>query len=826
MPYPYSPYPVTGGQIRAAAEDTSGRLESVRTVVGQVESEHRGAISGVEGDLEGSVADAIDPMRQSASAVEKSAFYAAGCLEFFGHAVDIYNTDGVSPRSVEKLNSDWEALVASSFGVSRESLPSDATQEQREAANGRFNSAVSSARAAEQREFDAEFERLETNLDEAATETQGKLNRGPNKADILDLYSAGALPVFAALIWSDIDFSNQYLPPEQAQELARYIADQVEKGDIDATTVRLMSLYQDNADFSAEFYRHVTPDEMTNAIVELSSDAFPYGNPADPYSLSEERELYRNFLVAAGTMLATYSNGVGDNRPPDDFAEQWGNAITSEDPEDQANAAALSMLFKHGQDGGFDGDFLAEVTEIVYEYEVNHPDDGPIWGPRAGTDSSTMYGPQDPFKEGDLIFGGYSYDPLANLFTAMDESPEAAEIFVGNAGTTEYDDTGAMVNDRLHYLLMERIWPTDNGDGLGQALQGATTHSRNDDASGQQSAALASQLVHLIANEAGDEDSGFWEDGWRIPEGMRDSVGNIAASYVSDIYRIAQNDSGDPTDLTDWVYGDNASENAYNDIFGLRASNSDMATFLQEIGRGDDKSGITAVTTAALMHNNDLTSSYLETYNEEHPNAPLTIDDLRENGVLNLLEDQSSRTGTALDFIVQNGIDGGHGQEADNAARQEVFSKAFSVATDFVPTPAGKVAGMLTSEGLSWLNDQVSNVPDSVTDKWADDTHGQMLLNLEYQTYNALVDNGYLDVERDPAYGLPHGAVVFSNGEWQINPALYNSDPADAPAALQNAFNDWQDGPDPNDPSDDRNGSPNDLFQDYLNALASRVAEY
>jgi hypothetical protein len=251
-----------------------------------------------------------------------------------------------------------------------------------------------------------------------------------------------------------------------------------------------------------------------------------------------------------------------------------------------------------------------------------------------------------------------------------------------------------------------------------------------------------------------------------------------------------------------------------------------MATFLQEIGRGDDKSGITAVTTAALMHNNDLTSSYLETYNEEHPNAPLTIDDLRENGVLNLLEDQSSRTGTALDFIVQNGIDGGHGQEADNAARQEVFSKAFSVATDFVPTPAGKVAGMLTSEGLSWLNDQVSNVPDSVTDKWADDTHGQMLLNLEYQTYNALVDNGYLDVERDPAYGLPHGAVVFSNGEWQINPALYNSDPADAPAALQNAFNDWQDGPDPNDPSDDRNGSPNDLFQDYLNALASRVAEY
>jgi hypothetical protein len=825
MPYPYSPYPVTGDQIRAAAEDTSGRLESVRNVVGQVESEHRGAISGVEGDLESSVADAVDPLRQSASEVERTAFYAAGCLEFFGHAVDIYNTTGISPRSVEKLNRDWEALLGSSFGVSRESLPADATPADRQAAATRFSNAVGAARSAKEREFDAEFARLDANLDEAAAETQGKLNRGPNRADILDLYSAGALPVFAALIWSDIDFSNQYLPPEQAQQLARYIADQVDKGDIDATTVRLMSLYQDNADFSAEFYRHVTPEEMTEAIMGLSNDAFPQGG-VDPYSIGDERELYRNFLVAAGSMLATYSKAVGDNRPPADFAQQWGNAITSDDVEDRHNAAALSLLFKHGQDGEFDADFLAGVAEIVYQYEREHEDDQP-WGSRLRVDgSSAFYGPQDPFAQGDVILGGYSYDPLANLFTAMDESPEAAEIFFGNAGTTEYDDTGALVNDRLHYLLLDRVWPTDDGDGLGQAIEGATINSRGSDADAARSATLASQLVHIIAHESGDQDSGFWEDGWRIPEAMRDSVGNVAAAYVADIYRIAQNDSGDPTDLSDWVYGDSAGENAYNDIFGLRASNSEMATLLQEIGRGDDKSGITAVTTAALMHNNDLTSQYLATYNAEHPNAPLTIDDLQQNGVMTALEHQSSRTGTALDFIVQNGIDGGKGHEADQAARQEVFAKAFSVATDFIPTPTGKIAGMLTSEGLSWLNDQVSNVPDGATDAWADDTHGQMLLSLEYQTYNSLVDNGYLDLEHDPAYGLPDGAVVYSNGQWQINPELYNSDPADAPAELQNRFNDWQDGPDPNDPSDDRNGSPNDLFQDYLNALASRVAQY
>ncbi len=823
MPYPYESYPVTGAAIRSAAEDTSGRVSSVRSVVGQVQSEHRNALSAVEGQLEGSVADAPSSTVDHATEIEQTAIYASGCLEFFAHGVDIFNTDGISPRSVSKLNSDWEALVASSFGVVHDTLPPTATQEDRTNAQTSFDNAVSSARSTKQHEFDLEFGRLDHNLDTCATEVQGKLGRGPNDRDIKDLYSAGALPIYAALIWPNIDFSHQYLPPEKAQQLARAIAEQVNSGEIDADTVRLMSLYKDNANFSAEFYRNSTPDQIATAIEGLSDDAFPESGL--PNVDQEAAKLYHDFLVAAGGMLATYSKGVGENAPPSDLAQQWSDAICSEDEDDKRNASALSLLFKYGQDGKFDEDFLADVTSDVYEYEISKGGD-PVWSPRGGWNEAGGFdGALDLTYEDGMWMHSHGYDPLANLMTAMNESPGAAEQFFGEGGTTEYDDTGAQVNERLLYLLRDRIWPTDDGDGLGQALEGATTGTRDGSTQGMEDAALASQLVHLIANETGDGDD-WHDDGWRIPEGMRDSVGNVVASYVSDVYRIAQNDSGDPSSLNDWVYGDDASEDAYNDIFGLRASNGDLSTVLQEIGRGDDKSGIEAVTTAALLHNNNLTQEYLETYNSEHPDAPKTIDDLRSSGILDDLQDQSSRTGKTLDFIVQNGMDGGTDGEGDENARREMFAKAFSVATSFIPGPEGKILGPLTSEGLSLLNDQLGEVPESVTEQWANDTDGAIKHNLEYDTYNALVNQGYLDHDVDPRYGIPDGAVIYRNGEYQIDPELYDTDPANAPVDVQNAFNTWQNGTDPGDPSSHQNGAPSQVFQQYLNDLAGYVAKH
>ncbi len=54
----FEPYPVTGEEIRAAADDTRSRIESIRDLRDQLEGAGRDTLAVVEGDLEESVANA------------------------------------------------------------------------------------------------------------------------------------------------------------------------------------------------------------------------------------------------------------------------------------------------------------------------------------------------------------------------------------------------------------------------------------------------------------------------------------------------------------------------------------------------------------------------------------------------------------------------------------------------------------------------------------------------------------------------------------------------------------------------------------------------
>jgi hypothetical protein len=817
MPYRWELYRVTGDTLRSAADDTEGRLASVREVVSGTKSNHQTALGAVDDQLDASVDEAPTGVITEANETERKAIFAAGCLKYFAHAVDTFNTNGISPRSVTKLNTDFETLIGSDFNVAQPDIPADATAGERQSLESGHDNAVAAKRTEVEAEFDREFRTLEGHLDDAATHASTMLNQGPTDENIKDLYSWGALPMTAALIFPDVDFSHQAMPPEQAQRLARYIAEQVEGGDIDANDVRLMGLYKENEDFSAEFYRQVTPDEISRAITDLSNDAFPYGSSSPPETYAEQRELYENFLVAAGTMLATYSRGTGDNAPPSNFADTWGNEIISEDPEDQHNAAALSLLFKHGQDGEFDSNFLADVTEIVYDYEQEHKDDGPIWGPRVGTESGSMHGPQDPFLTDERWFGEHNYDPLANLFTAMNESPEAAEIFFSRGGETDVEINGhdVQVNDRLQYLLVDRIWPTDDGDGMGQLLEGATIGVRDDGTSGEQAATLASQTMGLIAENSGQGSSIVpGDDGWHLPEGARDSVGNILASYMNDVFRGAQTD-GDSIEGNNWVWGDDAGEDMYKDVYGLRISHEDLGVVLQDVGRGDDKTGITTVVTAALNYNNERASDYMAGIDLPPGQAP-TIEYLREHNLLDGLSDQAASSGESLAFIIDRGLVGGQDQEASDQEVRDALSTAFGAATEFVPTPQGKVAGYLTTEGLSLLQDAIGNQPDSMSQAWAQDTDAAIKTSLQYQTYNALIQNGYLDVSRDPQHGIPPECLVpDGNGNMVIDPKLYNDVAGDVPANVENAFNAWDSG---------RN--PSGVVQDFINAYSSHLPSF
>ncbi len=211
----------------------------------------------------------------------------------------------------------------------------------------------------------------------------------------------------------------------------------------------------------------------------MSNDTFPPTSNT-PLDQATRAKLYQDFLNGAGATLATYSKTPGVDG--DALSERWFDAIT--DDSRPANAAALTLMIKHGgETTSFDPRFLSSLTDKTYNWEQDH-DGSPVWGPL--NERQGDYGIKDPR---DIDFGnpddpyddraGYStpYDGLANLLGAMKNTPEASEQFFDDPDTVEYH--GQHVNEKLHYLLAERRWPTDDGDGLGTALEGATLHDRD-----------------------------------------------------------------------------------------------------------------------------------------------------------------------------------------------------------------------------------------------------------------------------------------------------------------------------------------------------------
>ncbi len=121
-------YPASSYDIKAAAEETRGRLDAVRTVLAELEADHRQAVAAVEGTLEDSVHDAPTDAVTRSSGVIRTAEYAAACLELFSVAIEQYNFDHTEPKSISKLNLEYSTAVSNGFGLAP--LPDDATKEQ------------------------------------------------------------------------------------------------------------------------------------------------------------------------------------------------------------------------------------------------------------------------------------------------------------------------------------------------------------------------------------------------------------------------------------------------------------------------------------------------------------------------------------------------------------------------------------------------------------------------------------------------------------------------------------------------------------------------
>ncbi|MDO9379923.1 MAG: hypothetical protein Q7T56_13845 [Nocardioidaceae bacterium] len=785
-----------GSAVVSAGQAIQNKSGDVENFSADVQSGQDQAMQGAAGLIAVAMEDAPAPVLQRGNNFVQMIFAGGGAVIGYGNAVATFN------------------------GLVRD-------------LNGQISAEEDEERPEKRAELEGQYQGYLDTLNAAARAAKGQLEDPTAPENVQAISKAGGLPPAKTNLFPGVDFSQyeptQLLPPDvaamsaedqaqwvrdnpdvlpqiaalvtpAAQEiLANGVSEDVRNDEVDAETVRLLEIYQRQAPFSNTFYENTSPDELARTIKSMSDAIYVDGQTQTQLDLAP---VYSDFLNAAGVALATYSKGSREYPPPADLADRWFEAITDE--TNPVNASALTTLIRNGGEReSFDPDFLADLTSQTYEWEREAGGD-PVWGPLNDDVTVGSRGVIDPTnldEQNGLAEGSNRFDGLANLLHAMENTPEAAEQFFDDGGTTTYDSPkdgvdDVQVNDRLHYLMMERQWPTDDGDGLGEALVGATTHSRGTDEAGHDSAELAGQAAFMIGNHVGEEETWYnmdGTDGWQIPSGMRDDVGEMMASYIPDVNR-AVNTSGesDPAALG-FVHDD-------PDATGMALSNDNLDAILNSLGEGDDKKGLEYMSAAALTYQDQQIGDAFDNARMPDGSRPETMADLREaiitdeDGHESTFADrfgaESSFGGNTLSTIIDEGYKGGKADEAIDQAARESLSRAFGAATSFVPSPTNAVAGAITSEGLSFLGEQMENQPDSASDAWAEDADQSIEQSLRYSTYDHMLRNGLI-AEGGPG-GLPDGAVIEGDdGQPRINPELYANAPEGVDPQLEQDFNNW-----------------------------------
>lgn len=194
---PFEPYPVTGGVIRAAAEQAGSQGRSLDELESVVVDRHRESVDAVDDVLEGSMASAVDPVTGELYTVGQVSYYAQGALNTFAIAVDAFNETSEDPMSIARLNQVHADMAAANFGVDRTEFPDDDS----------FEDARDQAASNLVGHLLGHWERLHEDLDAAAEEVQKLLARGPNETDIRAMFRAGALSIYTANDFDQVTFT-------------------------------------------------------------------------------------------------------------------------------------------------------------------------------------------------------------------------------------------------------------------------------------------------------------------------------------------------------------------------------------------------------------------------------------------------------------------------------------------------------------------------------------------------------------------------------------------------------------------------------------------
>lgn len=569
--------------------------------------------------------------------------------------------------------------------------------------------------------------------------------------------------------------------PTTAQNLGASDAKRLKdtNGAIDAALLAEIAKNQNDPYFAAGLAQNITPTELAHAVTNESNQRSLVDDGAGTdyrARMDAWKKNYGDLLSAVGGTLATATRNTGDLALPTDYGKQWTDAITADVPSQGGDGAygqgaALSLLLTHGS---FSTAFLGTVSTGVYDYERGHEGDGPLWKPRSWA-GSTFQGVNTPDGSGQVS------DPLAGIMTALSHNPDAAQNFfdVGNANastaTVQINGKDVPVNARLKYLIQDRTWASDigsdNGSGLGAALQAASTFYRTNDSQGQISATIASQAFAAIGTKTGEgkHDSNWYAlglngaDGWKMWAGMRGSVANMVASYSPDLMRVAGTDDAGSDSLGDpWTHG---SDNLFppNGPLGAKLNRDLMAKILGTLG--EDPKNIDIVT-AGVAAAGQLRMSYaLQQALQGDPAAAVHM--IEGSQYVDLVNGASNELAGTMAFVINKAYKGDASNQEFQKKQAEALSKAMGIALGmpFLAVPEGRPwTGFIIDQAKDIALDKIGEGPDQDAKGTYNDTATSTQQNLQHAMLNDLLANGYLDKEHydqaGPAFVPPPAAAM------------------------------------------------------------------
>lgn len=297
--------------------------------------------------------------------------------------------------------------------------------------------------------------------------------------------------------------------PADAADLADEIADKIESGDTDFDDDLLKILEENSVDpyFASALAKRLSPEELAQFVKGMSArrGVLASDPTLDRDALPDFDDQYGRWLdgLAKALGIATMQQGA-DLKLPEDYTDQWLAQMTDVETGVPGDASALALLVSRGT---WSTDFTVGITKGLWEYEkaVDLPG---MWQRDAFPALGGSYvGAVEPG-------GRQAYDPLALALQAVGRDQDAAlELFArGEKVTVEVDGHDQTSTAFLKYLLAERRWPVDDGQGAKEAIVAGMTPKLG----GSVDSALVAQYANAMIQykqaeiEARADDGGNW----------------------------------------------------------------------------------------------------------------------------------------------------------------------------------------------------------------------------------------------------------------------------------------------------------------------------